>query len=74
VLFLASIGLSILVEVLAAQETAGRHLAVVVGNNPAVMHALQTTGLDQVFDLHVAVTTAVAACSAPTSVPAPESD
>jgi anti-anti-sigma factor len=61
--FLASIGLNILVEILAAQETAGRHLAVVVKNNPAVTHTLQTTGLDQVFDLHVTVATAVTACS-----------
>jgi anti-sigma B factor antagonist len=61
--FLASIGLSILVEILAAQEAASRHLAVVVENNHAVTHALQTTGLDQVLDLHATVTTAVSACA-----------
>jgi anti-sigma B factor antagonist len=60
--FLASVGLNILVETLATLEAAGRHLAIVVGNNPVVTHTLQTTGLDQVFDLHVAVATAVTAC------------
>jgi anti-sigma B factor antagonist len=60
--FLASIGLNILVETLATLEAAGRHLAIVVGNNPVVTHTLQTTGLDQVFDLHVTVATAVTAC------------
>ncbi|HET9256348.1 MAG TPA: STAS domain-containing protein [Pseudonocardiaceae bacterium] len=60
--FLASIGLNVLVEALAALEAAGRHLAVVVGDNPVVTRALQTTGLDQVFDLHVAMATAAAAC------------
>lgn len=59
--FLASIGLNILVEILAAQEAAGRHLALVVGNNYAVTHALQSTGLDQVFDLHAEAATAVTA-------------
>jgi anti-sigma B factor antagonist len=67
--FLASIGLSILVEILAAQEAAGRHLAIVVQNSPAVRQSLETTGLDQVFDLHVTLSTAVQACSASTSVP-----
>lgn len=66
--FLASIGLSILVEILAAQEAAGRHLAVVVENNHAVTHTLQTTGLDQVLDLHAAVATAVTACPSSTSL------
>ena len=70
--FLASIGLSILVEILAAQEARGRHLAVVVENNPAVTHTLETTGLDQVFDLHLTQSTAVKACSASTSVPWPD--
>lgn len=65
--FLASIGLSILVEILAAQEAAGHHLAVVVENNHAVTHALQTTGLDQVLDLHVTLATAVNACRSPSS-------
>lgn len=66
--FLASIGLSILVETLATQEAASRHLAVVVENNHTVTRALQTTGLDQVFDLHAAVATAIKACPTPTSV------
>ena len=61
--FLASIGLSILVEILDVQEAAGYHLALVVGKNRAVINALKTTGLDQVFDLHDAVATAVEACS-----------
>lgn len=65
--FLASIGLSILVEILAAQEAAGRHLAVVVDNH-AVNHVLQTTGLDQVLDLHATLVTAVTACASPTRV------
>ncbi len=60
--FLASIGLNILVETLAAQETAGRHLALVVEDNHAVSHALETTGLDQVFDLHAQTAAAVRAC------------
>jgi anti-sigma B factor antagonist len=63
--FLASIGLNILVEILAAQEAAGRHLALVVEDNHAVSHALETTGLDQVFDLHAETAAAVRAC--PTS-------
>ncbi|MGH3764983.1 MAG: STAS domain-containing protein [Pseudonocardiaceae bacterium] len=69
--FLASIGLSVLVEILAAQEAASRHLAVVVENNDAVTQSLQITGLDQVFDFHVAVETAIAACPAPTTVQRP---
>jgi anti-anti-sigma factor len=64
--FLASIGLNVLVEILAAQEAAGRHLALIVNDNPAVTHSLQATGLDQVFDLHAEATTAIKACSAPT--------
>jgi anti-anti-sigma factor len=64
--FLASIGLSILVETLAAQEAANRHLAVVASNH-AVTHALQTTGLDQVLDLHTTVATALTACSSSSS-------
>jgi anti-sigma B factor antagonist len=64
--FLASIGLNILVEILAAQEAVGRHLALVVDDNYAVTHALQTTGLDQVLDLHAELETAVKACAAPT--------
>lgn len=67
--FLASIGLSILVEILAAQEAAGRHLAIVVENNHAVTNALQTTGLDQVLDLHAAMATAVEACRSSSTVP-----
>lgn len=66
--FLASIGLSILVETLAAQEAASRHLAIVIDDNYAVTHTLETTGLYQVFDLHTAVETAVTACATPTSV------
>lgn len=62
--FLASIGLSILVEILDMQEAAGHHLAVVAGENHAVVNALKTTRLDQVFDLHDAVLAAVEACSA----------
>ncbi|MGH3825082.1 MAG: STAS domain-containing protein [Pseudonocardiaceae bacterium] len=69
--FLASIGLSILVETLATQEAANRHLALVVENNHAVMHALQTTGLDQVFDLHTTVATVVKACPTPPRVQPP---
>jgi anti-sigma B factor antagonist len=64
--FLASIGLNVLVEILAAQEAANRHLALVVNDNRAVTHPLQTTGLDQVFDIHPEVSTAVDACSAST--------
>lgn len=64
--FLASIGLNILVEILAAQEAASRHLALVVDDNHAVSHALETTGLDQVFDLHAEIATAVRACPVPT--------
>lgn len=60
---LASIGLSILVEILDVQEAAGYHLALVVGKNHAVVNPLKTTGLDQVFDLHDAVAAAVEACS-----------
>ena len=60
--FLASIGLNILVEILAAQEAAGRHLALVVEDNHAVSHALETTGLDQVFDLHTDTAAAIRAC------------
>ncbi len=63
--FLASIGLNILVEILAAQEAAGRHLALVVDGNHAVTHVLDSTGLDQVFDLHAETATAVRACSTP---------
>ena len=61
--FLASIGLNVLVETLAALEATGHHLAIVVGDNPVVTRALQTTGLDQVFDLHVTMATAAAALS-----------
>lgn len=61
--FLASIGLNILVEILAAQEAAGRHLALVVEDDHAVSHALETTGLDQVFDIHAEAAAAVRACS-----------
>lgn len=61
--FLASIGLNILVEILAAQEAAGRHLALVVEDNHAVSHALETTGLDQVFDIHAETAAAVRVCS-----------
>lgn len=64
--FLASIGLSILVEILATQEATGHHLAIVVENNHAVTRALQTTGLDQVLDLHTALATALQACPSPT--------
>jgi anti-sigma B factor antagonist len=60
--FLASIGLNILVEILAAQEAAGRYLALVVEDNHAVSHALETTGLDQVFDLHTETAAAIRAC------------
>jgi anti-anti-sigma factor len=60
--FLASIGLNVLVEILAVQEAAGRHLALVVNDNHVVTHALQTTGLDQVFDLHSEVAAARTAC------------
>jgi len=66
--FMASIGLSILVEILAAQEAASRHLAVVVANNEAVTHTLQTTGLDQVLDLHAALAAAMMACAGPTNI------
>jgi anti-sigma B factor antagonist len=69
--FLASIGLNVLVEILAVQEAAGRHLALVINDNHAVTHALHTTGLDQVFDLHAEVAAAVAACPASTAVPEP---
>jgi anti-sigma B factor antagonist len=60
---LASIGLSILVEILDVQEAAGYHLALVVGKHRAVVNVLKTTGLDQVFDLHDAVAGALEACS-----------
>jgi anti-sigma B factor antagonist len=60
--FLASIGLNVLVEILAAQEAANRHLALVVNDNRAVTHPLQTTGLDQVFDVYAEVSAAVEAC------------
>lgn len=60
---LASIGLSILVEILDVQEAAGYHLALAVGKNRAVVNALKTTGLDQVFDLHDAVAEAIESCS-----------
>lgn len=61
--FLASIGLNVLVETLAAQEAANRHLALVVNDDHAVTHPLQTTGLDQVFDIYTDVAAAVEACS-----------
>lgn len=64
--FLASIGLNILVEILAAQEAAGRHLALVVDDNHPVTHTLQITGLDQVFDLHAEIAAAVTVCSTST--------
>jgi anti-sigma B factor antagonist len=64
--FFASIGLNVLVEILAAQEAANRHLALVVNDNRAVTHPLQTTGLDQVFDIHAEALTALEACSAST--------
>ncbi|MGH3669098.1 MAG: STAS domain-containing protein [Pseudonocardiaceae bacterium] len=67
VAFLASIGLNVLVEVLAAQEAANRHLALVVDHNRAVTHPLQATGLDQVFDIYAEVSIAVEACTASTS-------
>jgi anti-sigma B factor antagonist len=57
--FLASIGLNILVEILEAQEAVNRHMALVVNGNRAVTHPLQTTGLDQVFDIYAEVSTAV---------------
>lgn len=62
--FLASIGLNILVEILATQEAVNRHFALVVNDNRAVTHPLQTTGLDQVFDIYAEVSIAVEACSA----------
>jgi anti-sigma B factor antagonist len=67
VAFLASIGLNVLVEILAAQEAANRHLALVVDHNRAVTHPLQATGLDQVFDIYAEVSTAIEACTASTS-------
>jgi anti-sigma B factor antagonist len=60
--FLASIGLNVLVEILATQEAANRHLALVVNDNRPVTHPLQTTGLDQVFDIYAEVSAAVEAC------------
>ncbi|MDQ3824323.1 MAG: STAS domain-containing protein [Actinomycetota bacterium] len=60
--FLASIGLNVLVETLAGQEAANRHLALVVNGNRAVIHPLQTTGLDQVFDIYTEMSAAVEAC------------
>lgn len=65
--FLASIGLNVLVEILAAQEAANRHLSLVVTDNRAVTHPLQITGLDQVFDIYAEVSGAVEACSASAS-------
>ncbi len=64
--FLASIGLNILVEILAGQEAAGCHLALVIDDNHAVTHSLESTGLDQVFDLHAEIAAAVRACPTPT--------
>jgi len=69
--FLASIGLNVLVEILAAQEAAGRHLALVVNDNHAVTHSLQATGLDQVFDLHAEIATAIEGCTVPMGAPRP---
>jgi anti-sigma B factor antagonist len=67
--FLASSGLNILLEVLAAQEASGHHLALVVNNNHAVTRTLRVTELDQVFNLHTELATAVTACRTSTGVP-----
>lgn len=66
--FLGSAGLSVLLEVQAAQQAAARHLALVVGTNHAVTRPFQVTGLDQVFDLHVELDAALAACHTTDSV------
>lgn len=57
--FMASIGLHILAEMHKVQRTAGRHLAVVVGHNYAVIRPMQVTGLDYCLDLHTDLTRAV---------------
>ncbi|MGH3938006.1 MAG: STAS domain-containing protein [Pseudonocardiaceae bacterium] len=62
--FLASIGLRLLIDLGATQQATGHQLVLVVGNNRAVTRPLQITGLDQYFDLHVELTTAINACHA----------
>lgn len=61
--FLASIGLTVLVEMHRVQQAAGRHLAVVVGHNYPVTRPLQITALDQILDLHTDLTTATPAAA-----------
>lgn len=62
--FLASIGLRLLIDLGAAQQATGHQLLLVVGKNRAVTRPLRITGLDQYFDLHVELTTAIKACHA----------
>ena len=69
--FMASVGLQLLIELRSAQETAGRQLALVVGDNRVVTRLLQITGLDYEFDLHDDLTTAVKACRAAETVREP---
>ena len=64
--FLASSGLNILIEILAAQKTMGRRLALIVNNNRVVTRALQVTQLDRVFAVHAELAAAVTACRTPT--------
>lgn len=62
--FLASIGLRLLIDLGATQQATGHQLVLVVGNNRAVTRPLRITGLDEYFDLHVELTTAIKACHA----------
>jgi anti-sigma B factor antagonist len=66
--FLASSGLNILLQILTAQEATGHHLALVVNNNRVVTRALEVTALDQVFDVHAELATAVTACRTSTGL------
>lgn len=66
--YLGSAGLSILSDLHAAQHAAARHLALVVGTNRMVTLPLWASGLDRLFDLHVELDTALAACRKTDSV------
>lgn len=62
VAFLGSAGLNVLTEIHTTQQTAGHHMAIVIGSNDNAARPLRITQLDRVLDLHTELTTAVEAC------------
>lgn len=62
--YLGSAGLNLLTEIHDAQQTAGYHVAIVVGSNHVAARPLNVTALDRVLDVHTELATAVKACRA----------